>query len=190
MLFPSIWELTQKLLWISICLHTKFSTETNFICCRLLMHSNLLESDLIYVTFARLKWCYIVAKHLNWTGQEKSLGSLLINYQEPKNKSLYPDNHFSLKPNKQCTGPCVSNSLQLRAVHPELFHSTANQMWQLIMNDISLLEITTVHKCRDGHIWVFSFIPMIKIHFTCIFDTLNLTVQCCTVTLMTEMQTL
>ena len=36
----------------------------------------------------------------------------------------------------------------------------------------------------------FSFIPMIKIHFMCIFDTLNFVLQCCTVTLMTEMQAL
>lgn len=36
----------------------------------------------------------------------------------------------------------------------------------------------------------FSFIPMIKIHFTYILDILNFVLQCCTVTLMAEMQAL
>lgn len=36
----------------------------------------------------------------------------------------------------------------------------------------------------------FSFTPMIKIHFTFIFHTLNFILQCCTVTFMTEMQAL
>lgn len=41
-LFPGIWAQTQRLLWISICLHAKLSTETNCTYSIFLMQSNLL----------------------------------------------------------------------------------------------------------------------------------------------------